>query len=884
MLTNVNIYIKPFKTTFIIGHSGSGKSTIPLLLLSLYNIDSGSIFIDENKLETLTSHWLFDNIHVVEQQPVLFDTTIAENIRLGRKHNPHEVSDFELQQACEAAFIDFIDALPNGLETDVGQSGSRLSGGQKQRISLARAYISDAPIMVFDEPVSALDSDLRERTLNSINKFRSGKTTIIITHELSYIKPDDVIYFIKDGEMVESGTRNVLERNWHGYFHGLLNSTEKEEKHENLPSPNDIDQVKKSAYNSIRPTSFFSGGMMVYDENKEQDINTLDRPVKSSWLKKILCRTKKYDEEQNVNQKKTPTRIFIREILKSIPNQKLLSLGILFSILNGLSNPLFAFAFSHLITEIVPDMTSSENQNGNTKKWALVVLALAAFDGTTTYGKFALDVVAERWVFKIRHTSFSNVLRQDMAWFSADKRNKSGALNNLLMNQVEDLRMIVTRFLPAIASIVSLAICAMTWAFIQGWKLTLVGLSLMPGFYITSSWYKRTCEKWDTKFQENTDKTVDLMNEIISGIKTVKSLSMESYFLQQFDHRQNRALDLGLKKAVFVGLGFGVSQLFTYITQGLLLWYGMKLISTGEYATQQTMLVFTLLVFSLVTAEQVFSTIPQISNGFEAFWRCIKLEKLETAYTQETQGENLPLLPQLKGQIEFRNLTYGYGNNYTDNQVLNNFSITIHASEIVALIGPSGCGKSTIAGLLAKLYSPQRGRIILDGEMDIRNLCTEDLRKQIAIVNQMPIKFFDGTIEENLLYSIDYDDKKDYTKAELTKLMEDACKECGIHGFINERLQESYQTRISSDTGSSSSLLSGGQLQRLGIARAIIRNPKILILDECTSALDQESIAHIQQMILKHKGKRDMTMILITHQEEMMAIADRTIKVSPAII
>lgn len=909
VLEDFSMYIKPFETTFVVGQSGSGKSTISALLLRLYDVDYGEIFVDDNRLQTISPHWLFENIHVVEQQAVLFGTSIAENIRLGRKKNPSSVTEKEIRRACEVAFVDeFLDSLPHGLETQVGQGGSKLSGGQKQRVALARAYISDAPIMIFDESVSALDVKLRERAIESIKQFRKGKTTVIITHELSQIGPEDEVYLVNEGRVVEYGKRNELEFKSSGQLRELIQATAISPTGSTMePLPEVVPRQKRhtlsiySQSSAFRPSSIVANGTYIYDPTHsiyigdDEDFQHFElereNPRPKTVMQKLgLRKAKQYDEEETIgngkDNKQIPTKEFLRAVYKSIPDKKLLIFGILVSVLNGLSNPLFAFAFSHLITAIVPDMATSGNDESSvdTLQWALIVLALAGVDGITTYLKLSLDIVAERWLFMIRQTALNNILFQDMQWFFADEKNKSGSLNNLLMNQLEDIRMVVTRFLPAIASILSLAICAISWAFAAGWKLTLVGLSLLPGFYITSSWYKKICQKWETKYQENSDKTVDLMNEIVSGIKTTKTLAMESYFLKQFNEKQSRALDIGFRKAIYVGLGFGISQLFTYITQGLLLWYGMKLISTGEYTTQQTMLVFTLLVFSLVTAEQVFSTIPQITNGIEVFWRSINLVHLDTDDTQENQGENLPLMVPLRGDIQLEHVKFGYGrqdwllgrDNVEKPLILKDCNINIERNEVIALIGPSGCGKSTIANILTKLYQPERGKIRTDGA-DIRDINTADLRKQVTIVHQMPIKFFDGTIEENLLYAIE--DKTSYSARELDLLMKEACEECGIHGFISTRLAEGYRTQISSTTGGGSPLLSGGQLQRLGIARALMRKPKILILDECTSALDPESISIIIQMISRHKRARDMTIVIITHQEQVTHVADRIINI-----
>ena len=221
-LKNASFFFPAGETTFVIGRSGSGKSTLSNLLLRFYNPAAGEVWIDGESIQTLDVNWLRNNITLVQQQSVLFNETIFKNIAFGRR-NYERVKKEEIKKSLEmAALRDTVSELPKGLETLVGTGGSAMSGGQKQRVAIARARLRDTAILILDEATSALDHTSRLIVMDGIRKWRKGKTTIIITHDISQIEDNDYAYLLDGGRIVQEGYRHVLSKDESGLFASFL--------------------------------------------------------------------------------------------------------------------------------------------------------------------------------------------------------------------------------------------------------------------------------------------------------------------------------------------------------------------------------------------------------------------------------------------------------------------------------------------------------------------------------------------------------------------------------------------------------------------------------------------------------------------------------------
>jgi ATP-binding cassette subfamily B protein len=207
VLDDVNLELEPGTVVALVGPSGAGKSTVAALLLRLYDPDDGAIRLDGHDIRSLDARWLRERIGTVAQEPVLFSTSVAVNIRYGRP----EASDAEVEAAARAANAhDFITALPEGYATEVGERGVRLSGGQKQRVAIARALLKDPPILLLDEATSSLDAESESLVQEALERLMARRTSLVIAHRLSTVRNADLVVVLDGGRVIETGTHDQL--------------------------------------------------------------------------------------------------------------------------------------------------------------------------------------------------------------------------------------------------------------------------------------------------------------------------------------------------------------------------------------------------------------------------------------------------------------------------------------------------------------------------------------------------------------------------------------------------------------------------------------------------------------------------------------------------
>jgi len=217
VLKNINMKVRAGQSVALVGESGAGKTTLAALIPRFYEVKSGRVLIDGHDIMDLTQSSLRDNIGIVRQNAFIFDATIAENIMFGK---PAASRSELIEAARNANILDFIESLPEGFETLAGEHGVKLSGGQKQRLSIARVFLKNPPVLIFDEATSSLDTESESLIQDSMNKLCKDRTTIIIAHRLSTIRNVDNIYVMKAGEIVESGTHHELLKE-KGYYYQL---------------------------------------------------------------------------------------------------------------------------------------------------------------------------------------------------------------------------------------------------------------------------------------------------------------------------------------------------------------------------------------------------------------------------------------------------------------------------------------------------------------------------------------------------------------------------------------------------------------------------------------------------------------------------------------
>lgn len=870
VLKDVNIHFPAGQLTFLVGRSGSGKSTLSSLLLNFYPPDKGRVEIDGFNISTLSNLWLTNNITLVEQTTTLFNDSIKNNILMGRTGSGMDrVSDDEFHETVRMALLEeVVRDLEFGLETVVGTNGVALSGGQQQRVAIARARLRDTPILILDESVSALDIVMRGLMVEAIKKWRRGKTTIILTHEFSQIGTDDYVYLMENGVVAEHGFRRELEDQ--GMFKHLASLQGDQQVEDGFPDETRLESIVEEQpflskvgnrmstqlLSTINPLSYF--------QHPEFEFEVEDRLLrKPNRIRSKRVASNTVDVEMNVQERPdlTPILQIVKRMSETVEKKWILLFGIGISILNGAVGPVFSYAFARLLSGIVPQGDDIGSPH-YLLKWSLIVLALALVDGVSLFLKeFTLNYSAELWVFGLRKKAFKKLSQQGMTWFS-EQTNSAAEVNALLMNDARDLRSLISHFLGVVTTVIILAAMGIIWALVEGWKLSLVCISMIPAFIITSGLYATFLQSSENEYKNAVANLETQLYESVKGYKTIRTLRLESYFERKFQEKVEVLQTASRKRALFTGMGVAVTNMLTFIVQGVLLYYGMKLVGKNEYTVLQLMETFVLLVFSIMNCVQLMSQIPDISRGQRAGTYTFRIVDLE-ADEIETKGSIIPDM-DTKNIVEFKRVSFEYPS-LPNQKVLKNVDLQVRTGENLAIIGESGSGKSTLVLLVSRLFSSKA--VYFQG-VELNEIDLKWLRSHIAIVDQKA-DFFDGSIRNNVTYGL----TGSFTNDDIYE----ALKLANIYEFVIS-LPEGLDTRI--DT----SLMSGGQAQRLSIARALIRKPKLLILDECTSALDAESTSKISEVITENVTGMGISVMMITHSKDMMRIADRLVVMKNGII
>ncbi|XP_075953817.1 mitochondrial potassium channel ATP-binding subunit [Anarhichas minor] len=483
---------------------------------------------------------------------------------------------------------------------------------------------------------------------------------------------------------------------------------------------------------------------------------------------------------------------------------------------------------------------------------ALKLLGLYGIQGLLTSGYIILlSRVGERVAADMRKTLFASLLRQDVAFFDA---NKTGQLVNRLTADIQEFKssfkLVISQGLRSITQTFG---CLVSLYIISP-KLTGLTVVVLPCLVGGGALIGSFLRKLSRLAQEQVSKATGVADEALGNVRTVKAFAMEERELQLYSYEVDKSCELnenlGSGIAVFQGLS---NVALNCIVLGTI-FAGGTLISTNEMSPGD-------LMSFLVASQTVQRSLASISILFGQMVRGLSsgarvFEYLSLVPTIPLSGGRRIPYDSLTGRVDFMDISFSYPTR-PGQQILKKFNLTLPTCKTVAIVGESGGGKSTVASLLERFYDPTSGVVMLDG-LDIRTLDLSWLRGQvIGFINQEPV-LFGSSIVDNIRFG-----KPEATDAEVIS----AAKQANAHGFITG-FPDGYNTVV----GERGATLSGGQKQRIAIARALIKNPCILVLDEATSALDGESERVVQEAL--DRATRGRTVLIIAHRLSTIQGAD----------
>ncbi|XP_078094662.1 ATP-dependent translocase ABCB1-like isoform X2 [Mustelus asterias] len=824
ILKGLDLKIDSGQTVALVGSSGCGKSTTIQLLQRFYDLQEGVITVDDHDIRSLNIRHFRKMIGVVSQEPVLFATTIAENIRLGYE----DATDSEIEMATkEANAYDFIMKLPDKFNTLVGQRGTQLSGGQKQRIAIARALVRNPKILLLDEATSALDTESEAVVQAALDKASKGRTTILIAHRLSTIRTADMIASFQNGVLVEQGTHaELMQKN--GVYHSLVlaqtfKSTEEVEGTENETEPDESESVLHQ--------------------------RTLSN--KSSTKSNTQIETKV--EENQAEEEKLRSVSFLKLFKLNKSEWPYIFLGLIGASINGAIHPAFCIIFAKIISIFTGTDIKVIRHQANLYSILFFVIGVVSFVTYFLQG-FMFGKAGETLTQKLRYMAFKAMLRQEIAWFD-DKKNSTGALTTRLATEASQVQTTVGSRLGLIAQNIASMGSAVIISFIFGWQMSLLVLAIVPILVVAGVIEMKSLTGYTSRDQKDLEAAGKIATEAVESIRTVVSLTVEPAFEKMYNENLELPYRNAKKKSQVYGSAFALSQAIQYLSYAASFRFGAYLISINAMDVEGVFLVFNAIVFGAVAIGQSSSFAPDYAKAKVAAMNLFALfERVPLIDSYSTDGLTLD---EFNGELKFSNVHFRYQSR-PDVSVLENLSFKVGKTQTLALVGSSGCGKSTSVQLIERFYNPLRGDVFLDG-IDVQKLNIQWLRSQIGIVSQEPV-LFNCSIAENIAYG---DNNRVVSQEDIEK----AAKAANAHSFI-EQLPDKYNTRV----GEKGAQLSGGQKQRVAIARALIREPKILLLDEATSALDTESEKIVQEAL--DKAREGRTCVVIAHRLTTVQNAD----------
>lgn len=488
----------------------------------------------------------------------------------------------------------------------------------------------------------------------------------------------------------------------------------------------------------------------------------------------------------------------------------------------------------------------------------MIFLAIAVGQSVLAMGQSYVTTRLSQHIMADFRTHLFDHLQQLSLKFFAKRR--TGEILSRLMNDVGVIQTLVTETPIDSAKHVVTFIGGIAFLLYMNWKLCLLILLLLPALVFVARLFGKRLKALSTTIQDQTAALTTLIEEVISGIRVVKSFVQTSREHSRFKTALQTLVRMTLRRAAILSVFIPTITLLTFIMAGMVLWYGGKQVIEASM-TPGDLLAFVLFAGILIgpfgSAARLFS---QIKEGQGAMQRVFEL--LDTQ-PEVTDRPDAMTLPTIQGHVKFSGVSFAYD---PRQPVLSDLSFEMLPGELVALVGPTGAGKSTIANLLHRFYDPSAGSITIDG-FDLREVTLESLYRQIALVPQETI-LFGETIFENIRYGRETASEEDVIHAS---------QAANAHDFISG-LPDGYQTVL----GEKGINLSGGQRQRLAIARAIIKNPRLLILDEATSALDSESEMLVQQALNRLFTGR--TTLVIAHRLTTIQEAHRIFVLNKGVI
>jgi ATP-binding cassette subfamily B protein len=868
VLRGLSFHIDPGETVAVIGASGSGKSTIAQLLPRFYDPSAGAVKIGNHNVASVTSRSLRAAIGLVAEESFLFSDSVRSNIAYGRPDATQE----EVVAAAKAAQAhEFIERLPQGYDTVIGEQGLTLSGGQRQRVALARALVTDPRLLILDDATSAIDPRLEAEIHAALHGIMRGRTTLIIAHRRSTLNLADRIVVLDGGKVADTGTHDELTERCALYR--LLISGPEEGADTAVPVlRHRRERVVENLLESRNPALTGAGlgapaagglarlgggggggrgargggaGAGGLGGNISGMFASL--PPSPELLAQVAKLRPVRDEPHvDIPVARSADRNFsLRRLLR--PLAWALAIGLL---LDGL-DAVAGLALPALVRNGIDHGVETKVFHG-VLVVSLIGLAVVIADWFVNIAEtMVVGRNGERLLFTLRVKLFAQLQRLGLDFY---ERELSGRIMTRMTTDVDALSSFLQTGLITMVSAVLTFFGVLAALLIINLKLGLAVLCIVPVLVVATLVFRSKSAKAYTEAREKVAAVNAYFAENVAGLKVTQAFDREPANRARYSALSDAFRVSRLRAQRYIALYFPFVQTLSTAAGAIVL-----VIATGE--VRNGTLTAGALIAYLLYIDMVFSPVQQLSQVFDGYQqamvglnRITDLLRLGTS----TPAPADPIEPgKLAGRIELRDVDFSYGRTIAN--ALSGINLTVEPGETVALVGQTGAGKSTLVKLIARFYDVTGGEVLVDG-MDVRDYDLAAFRHQLGVVPQESY-LFAGTVRQAIAYA-----RPDASDAEI----EDAARATGAHDVIMA-LPGGYEHEVS-ERGRN---LSAGQRQLIALARAQLADPAILLLDEATAALDLSAEAVVNKAIDDLTAAR--TTLVVAHRLTTAARADRIV-------
>ncbi|WP_245975840.1 ABC transporter ATP-binding protein [Amycolatopsis palatopharyngis] len=861
VLDGLSLHARAGETLALVGTAGSGKSTVSLLLPRFYDPHEGSVRIGaagttmdvrDVRLADLRS-----SIGVVFEEAFLFSTSVRDNIAYGRP----DASDEEVVAAARAAEAhEFIEELPEGYDTLVGERGLTLSGGQRQRLGLARALITDPRVLVLDDATSAVDTVTEAAIHNTLREITSTRTTLLIAHRRSTLALADRIAVIDAGRLVDVGTATELEGRC-ALFRELISG------------PGDgLDQKCP-----IGPIELDESGVTprLWPEHAEHDLPAPSDPGRSSAAAPPAPGTARPAAAAGRAANTPPTEELLEGVRRLPP-------AVDAPRLDGIdaTAPDPAFSLRRLLRPVRWLLAAVVGLVGLNALATLSVPALYRYgvdEGVAVGVESAVllaaavgaVVIAVDWfviaaqtrvtaragesvLYLLRVRSYAHLQRLGLDYY---ERELAGKIMTRMTTDVDALSTFLqTGLATAVVSVLTLVGIGGA-LLITDASLALYALAVLPILVVATVVFRRLASAAYTEARERVSVVNADMQENINGLRVAQAYTREERSAETFASRSDAYRRSRLRAQRYIATYFPFVALLSGVAEAVVLVAGAHRVARGELSPG------VLLAFLLYLG-MFFSPIQQLSTVFDGYQQAKvglrRIGDLLRTPTSVPAAENPVEMPErLRGEVSFEQVDFAYSG--SERLALHDLTLHVPEGTTVALVGETGAGKSTVVKLAARFYDATRGVVRIDG-VDVRDYDLTELRGRLGVVPQ-EAHLFSGTVADNIRYG-----RPSATDAEV----EAAARAVGVLDGI-AALPAGFRQEV----GERGRALSAGQRQLVALARAELVDPDVLLLDEATAALDPSTESAVLRATERLTHRR--TTFVVAHRLATAARADRIV-------